>query len=132
LTKLDGNIIRLPAIDTAIDVQPPSILTDTWYFVALTRSGDDFTIYWDAEPLGSASISVNLDTCAALKFGHRCNAEDTPACAPSTDPCSDDRGFFLNGLIDEVEIFNRALSDDEILDIFEAGRAGKIKPRRHD
>jgi len=129
LTKLEGDIIRLQTIDVSLDVQPPSILTDTWYFVAMTRSGDDFTIYWDAEPLGSASFSVNLDTCAALKFGHRCNPQDTPACAPSTDPCSDDRGFFLNGLIDEVEIFSRALSEDEILDIFEAGRAGKIKPK---
>jgi Concanavalin A-like lectin/glucanases superfamily len=135
LTKLEGDIIRLqPPIDPVdeppLDVQPPPILPDTWYFVAMKRSGDDFTIYWNAVPLGSASFSVNLDTCAALKFGHRCNAEDTPSCAPGFPACSDDRGFFLNGLIDEVEIYNRALSEDEILAIFEAGRFGKIKPRR--
>ncbi|MHA2350643.1 MAG: ABC transporter substrate-binding protein [Candidatus Thorarchaeota archaeon] len=34
----------------------------------------------------------------------------------------------LNGLIDEVSIYNRALGDDEILSIFEAGSAGKTKP----
>ena len=66
LTKLEGNIIRLaPPGDPVLDVQPTSILPNTWYFVALTRSGDDFTIYWDAEPLGSDSFSVNLDSYAA-------------------------------------------------------------------
>ncbi|MFX1482658.1 MAG: LamG domain-containing protein [Promethearchaeota archaeon] len=34
----------------------------------------------------------------------------------------------LDGLIDEVSIYNRALSDDEILSIYEAGSDGKIKP----
>ena len=42
----------------------------------------------------------------------------------------DIRGFgtFFNGLIDEVEFFNRALSAAEIRAIFEAGSAGKRKP----
>ena len=100
-----------------------TILPNTWYFVAVSRSGNDYTMYWDGVPVGSNSFIDNLDSCAALKFGHRCNPEDTPG-------CDDDRGFFLNGLIDEVEIYNRALSEDEILAIFEAGRFGKIKPRR--
>jgi hypothetical protein len=34
---------------------------------------------------------------------------------------------FTNGLIDEVELFNRALSDSEIQAIFNAGSAGKCK-----
>ncbi|MHA2301196.1 MAG: ABC transporter substrate-binding protein [Candidatus Thorarchaeota archaeon] len=34
----------------------------------------------------------------------------------------------LNGLIDEVAIYNHALGDEEILSIFEAGSAGKTKP----
>lgn len=36
---------------------------------------------------------------------------------------------FFNGLIDEVEIFNRALSASEIQSIFNAGSAGKCKNR---
>ena len=101
---------------------------NTWYFIAVSRSGDNFTIYWNGVPVASRSFSVNLDTCAALqKFGHRCNPEDTPSCAPGIlEGCSDDQGFFLNGLIDEVEIFSRALGEDEILAIFEAGRFRKI------
>ena len=42
----------------------------------------------------------------------------------------DDSGFCcrFGGVIDEVEVFNRALSADEIRAIYEAGSAGKIKP----
>src|SRR5207302_7339036 len=37
-------------------------------------------------------------------------------------------GNFFNGIIDEVEIFNRALTPDEIQFIFDAGSVGKCKP----
>ena len=37
-------------------------------------------------------------------------------------------GFAFNGLIDEVELFNRALSAAEIKAIFDAGSAGRRKP----
>ena len=36
---------------------------------------------------------------------------------------------FFQGLIDEVEIFDRALTDAEISAIYQAGPAGKIKPK---
>lgn len=39
-----------------------------------------------------------------------------------------DEGYFFPGMIDEVEIFNRALSQAEIQAIFNAGSAGKCKP----
>ena len=35
---------------------------------------------------------------------------------------------FFSGIIDEVEIFNRALRHDQIKAIYDAGRAGKIRP----
>jgi hypothetical protein len=35
---------------------------------------------------------------------------------------------FFNGWIDEVEIFNRALGPQDVLDLFDAGSAGKCKP----
>ena len=36
-------------------------------------------------------------------------------------------GSYFNGLIDEVEVFDRALSDVEIRNIFDAGSEGKVK-----
>ena len=41
--------------------------------------------------------------------------------------CFDANQAFI-GLIDEVEIFNRALAATEIKAIYDAGRLGKIKP----
>ena len=52
LTKLEGDTIRVGATGPFdLDVQPPPILPNTWYFVALVRSADEFTIYWNAVPL---------------------------------------------------------------------------------
>ena len=36
--------------------------------------------------------------------------------------------FAFDGLVDEVGLFNRALTDDEIMAIYDAGSAGMIKP----
>lgn len=126
LTKLDDNTVRLAAVTEGNEVNldvTPFITENTWHFVALSRSGDLFTIYWDGSAIGSASFAADLDSGASLKFGHRCNPQDTPG-------CEDESGFYLNGLIDEVELFRRALDDEEIQAIFEAGSDGKIKPRR--
>ncbi len=43
-------------------------------------------------------------------------------------PPSSSLPYFFNGQIDEIEIFNRALSASEIQAIFNAGSAGKAKP----
>ena len=69
-------------------------------------------------PLGSGG---NVDTTSSLKFGHRGSPSDTLG-------SFDNRGFYLNGRIDEVELFvGRALIDSEIQAIYNAGSAGKCK-----
>jgi hypothetical protein len=121
LTKLEDNVILIGCSDMfGLYAVPPPIQTDTWNFVAVTRAGNTFTIYWNGIALGSKYGESNLDTTASLKLGHRCSPEDTPG-------CEDVAGFYLDGLIDEVEIFNRALSEAEIKSIFAAGSAGKCK-----
>jgi hypothetical protein len=70
---------------------------------------------------GGVDPSGTLDTTSSLKFGHRGSPNDTPGSL-------DDRGFFLDGRIDEIELFvERALSDDEIRSIYFAGAEGKCK-----
>jgi hypothetical protein len=45
------------------------------------------------------------------------------------DPSNvNDSTRYWNGLIDEIDIFNRALSASEIQAIYNAGSAGKVKP----
>jgi hypothetical protein len=76
--------------------------------MALTRQNNKFTLYWNGYPINSTITELNLDSISSLKFGHRGNPIDTPG-------SRDESGFYLNGLIDEVRIFNYALSASEIL-----------------
>jgi hypothetical protein len=105
-----------------IDVTPASILTNTWIYVAVTRSNYTYTLYWNGESICEETLTqaYNLNSNSSLMFGHRGNPEDTPG-------SWDNRQFYLNGLIDEVGLYNRALSAEEIKDIFLAGDAGICK-----
>lgn len=91
--------------------------------MAARRSGGVVTIFVDGTPVATGPPGgANADSTSSLKFGHRGNPFDTPGSV-------DTRGFFLNGRIDEVELFvGRALSDPEIQAIYAAGSAGKCKP----
>ncbi|MGQ9556262.1 MAG: LamG-like jellyroll fold domain-containing protein, partial [Anaerolineae bacterium] len=91
-----------------IHVMRPS---NTWVQVALTRRGNAFTLYWNGEVLGSAIANVNLDSPSSLKIGHRGIPADTPGSTGSN-------GLYLNGSVDEVEVFSRALRAAEIRDIY--------------
>jgi hypothetical protein len=60
---------------------------------------------------------------AALQFGTVFNTADF---TPGVN--SQNRTYFFNGQLDEIEIHNRVLSASEIQAIFNAGSAGKAKP----
>jgi hypothetical protein len=114
------------AIDpnTAEIVEAGTILAaNTWYHVTVTRSSGTFNGYLNGALVDTFTPTVNpdLDSTSSLKLGHRGNPTDTPR-------SRDTRQFFLNGLIDEVEIFNRALGDGEIEAIYNAGSGGKCLP----
>lgn len=118
LTKLNNNVIRfggvaVPGEGSIINVAPPDIPVNVWFFVAVTRSGNAYMMYWNGELIGNATMleTLNFDSDASLKIGHRGNPDDTPG---STDW----RGFYLNGLVDEVRLYNRALSPKEIAGLF--------------
>lgn len=124
LTKLEGNSIRLHLghLDGGV-IESASLAfpMDTWTHFALRRSGNVFTIFVDGAEVASGNATANLDSTSTLKFGHRGNPDDTPG---STDT----RQFYLNGSIDDVEIYGRALTDAEIASLFDAGSAGKCNP----
>lgn len=102
---------------------PLSLVPGQWYHFAVRRSSGVITIFVNGMPMANGPLGSggNVDTTSSLKFGHRGSPSDTPG-------SFDTRGFFLNGRIDEVELFvGRALDDTEILAIFNAGSAGKCK-----
>jgi Concanavalin A-like lectin/glucanases superfamily len=89
----------------------PALSTGEWYHVAVANVGDLVTLYLDG--VAVASGNLHIDT-----------ASDTDLFIGSLPGDPDRR---LDGLIDEVEIYNRALSATEIQSIFNAGSAGKCK-----
>lgn len=129
LTKLDGNYLRLAMDDgtgeITVDSDMLPIPTDTWtHFAAnreTTRRGTKITLYMNGVPVATGTALLNLDSDSSLKFGHRGNSGDTPG-------SEDNRDFYLNGRIDEVQLFvGRALPRGLIQAIFNAGEAGQCK-----
>ena len=75
-----------------------------WYHVAVTRSGSTFTLYIDGSSVATAAGSFSIpDSDGPLTIG------------------SAENNFWLNGSVDEPEIYQRALSGTEINAIFTAG-----------
>jgi PKD repeat protein len=96
----------------------------SFHHIAITFDGNEVKIYLDgvAKP-----VSVVSGTNTGV-YGNILGVTKAYIGA-------DDNGgpvTFFDGLIDEFELFNRALSASEIQDIFDAGSAGKCKPGMPD
>ncbi len=87
-------------------------VTGVWYHVAAVKNSSSFSLYVNGQLEDSRSpVPSFLDTHSTnLRIGS--NAFE---------------GAHLNGLIDEAEIYNRALSAAEIDAIYKAGSNGKCK-----
>jgi uncharacterized repeat protein (TIGR01451 family) len=96
----------------------PSVADGQWHHVAAVVDRANATsgvrLYVDGvQVFAGAPLTGNLDNASDLYLGMR-----TPA---------QQGGGFFPGDLDEVELFNRALSQQEIQAIFQAGSAGKCK-----
>ena len=89
----------------------PSLQTGRWYHVAVTNVGNFVTLYLDGTVVNTGTLSINTPAGTQFYIGR------------IPGPLGDLRR--LQGMVDEVEIFNRALSASEIATIFNAGSAGK-------
>ncbi|MBI3651458.1 MAG: HYR domain-containing protein [Acidobacteria bacterium] len=83
-----------------------------WTHIALVYNGTDMRVYVNGVLTGGATAKTGNLAGSNVPFsiGGRSG------------------GLFFNGLIDEVEVFGRALSAAEILSIYNAGSFGKCKP----
>ena len=102
----------------------PSVTDGDFHHYAYVRSGDTHTLLLDGVVVASedfdpanTGITPGDTSGIGLTIG-AVRAERFPS----------GFGEHFGGIIDEVEIFNRALSADEIRAIYNAGSAGKIKP----
>jgi hypothetical protein len=90
-----------------------------WHHVAATYNGAQMCLYVD----GTLDASQPATGLIALNNEPLCIGANSKAYVPSCYCIQ--MGYFFNGLIDEVSLYNRALSAAEILAIYNAGSAGK-------
>ena len=100
----NGDTISFPIL--------PESPIGVWRHIAITAKSGDSRLYVNGVQTASSSVTFSTITSTSnLRIGS---------------------GFggvrFFHGQIDEVEIFNRALSDTEIAAIYDAGSGGKCKP----
>jgi hypothetical protein len=88
-----------------------TIQRDTWYHGAVTYDGSTLRLYVNGQLEGSAPMSLNTVMDGnGLTIGYR------------------HEGSRWEGLIDEVGVFDRALTSEEIVAVYNAGSAGRCKP----
>ena len=114
----------------------PTVRDTDFHHYAYARSGDTHKLFMDgrdATILTYESFSDGSEIIGNPSDPFTARPGDTSglpfvigAFRNGSDPTGFD--FHFGGVIDEVEVFNRALSADEIRAIYEAGSAGKIKP----
>jgi Concanavalin A-like lectin/glucanases superfamily len=121
LTKLRNNVIGFGFSRAGgIDTKPLDLPTHTWIQVVARRMAGTMSIFVNGTLVASAEMTNPdkvADSMATLKFGHRGSPDDTPG-------SRDRRGFFLNGEVDEIQLFiGRGLSDADIERVFRARSA---------
>jgi serine/threonine protein kinase len=84
-------------------------LSNTWYHIAMTYDGAFLKLYVNGKLDGSAGVSGPVLT------------SDQPLVIGGESPGP----WNFNGLIDEVSLYDRALSEAEVSSIYQAGSAGK-------
>jgi hypothetical protein len=92
-------------------VTGPALQTDRWYHVAVTNIGSFVTLYLDGTVVATNNLRISTPEHKVFHVGS----------------LPDDTYRRLDGRIDEVGIYSRALSTTEIQAIFTAGTDGKCK-----
>jgi hypothetical protein len=107
--KAEGFVVLPSGLKIATGVT--TIQLNTWYHIALTHDGMNLRVYVN----GSQDSAVDA-------------VGDIVPTPSSVGIGGDDFGEFTEGIIDEAQIFSRALSDSEIVSIYQAGSPGQCKP----
>jgi hypothetical protein len=94
-------------------VSTTTVQAKTWYHVTAEKAATTISIYVNGKREGTSDFGSFTDTNSTdLLFGAT---------------ASEGKTAWLNGLIDEVELFKRALPANQIKGIYSAGHAGKCK-----
>lgn len=102
--SLNTLVIRLNGINNSSNVG--SILYQQWAHIATTYDGHSLTLYVNGNLLNTVNVITNLQSSGG-SFG--------------IGMVSDREAYFTKGLIDDVRVFNRALFDNEIQNLYSLG-----------
>lgn len=103
-----SSISNFPIVTSMAD-----ILDGNFHFITGTWDGSTIRLYVDGTLQGTQALATPANNTRPLNIGFAAGA-GTPQ-------------RFFRGVVDELEVFNRALSESEIRSIFNAGSAGKCK-----
>ncbi len=91
----------------------PFLQRGRWYHIAVTNVGNFATLYVDGNPVSSGNLAINTPGGTTFRVG---------TVTPSSP------GYFgFRGMTDEIAVYDRALTNNEIRSIFMAGSAGKCR-----
>ena len=86
-----------------------AVTPNAWHFVGYTYSGNNMTVYYDGR---SQTTSLAINTVMSMTYlNNAAIGEDSPW-----------GGGYFSGLIDDVRIYNRALSVGEISAMYAGGK----------
>ena len=111
-----GFLIGSPETGSIVSPRAPfAPMPNTWYHIAIIRTGTDYQIYVDGVFSGEGINAADVpDPDAILTIGR------------ALEPF----GGYLDGRLDELSVYHRALTEKQILEIVAAGPAGKCKGSR--
>jgi hypothetical protein len=84
------------------------IETSRWYFVAETYNGTDVKLYVNGELDGTIAAPGSIDYLPNVEFWLGGAAGDIG------------QPFWFSGILDEVEIWNKAMTEDEIMELYQS------------
>jgi hypothetical protein len=103
--QLYTGVIIVTSGDYNIITGTKIIQTNTWYHISITGSSNSYKLYINSQSEGNIhNGAVTFTSAGSLRIGQIANA------------------FYLNGNIGQVQIYNRALTQQEILQNFNATR----------
>ncbi|HUD10976.1 MAG TPA: LamG domain-containing protein, partial [Candidatus Saccharimonadia bacterium] len=110
-TQASTGDLQFLGYDTALRTvtSTSAVPTGGWHQVAVTKTGSTATLYIDGAPVGSGSVGTTTTNSNDMKIGAR---DDLTS------------GFFMNGAIDEVRLYDRTLSAEEVAGDYSAGASG--------
>lgn len=106
------SVLRNSGTYYAVKYSTSNIINNSWYHVFITYDGETLIMYVNGVP-----VDTNTSPTGAIQYGF-----SNPFCIgrESGEALCTDGTYYFNGSLDEVRVYNRALSDTEVLELYQS------------